>query len=68
MSADPNETQMVDGDNMAKLLDVIRSCQTEQTLDWIERWATDHGYTSVSVAVALKAQRAEIANRPRLLF
>ena len=53
---------------MAQLLTIIRECETDQTLDWIEDWATRRGYDSVGVRIALKTRRADLANRPRLLF
>jgi len=71
MSADPIDQDGIASrraENMAQLLTIIRECETDQTLDWIEDWATRRGYDSVGVRIALKTRRADLANRPRLLF
>ena len=79
MSALPDDQTYADttaGERIARLLDIVRSAETEMTLDWIER-IPDMGHisadvrvaaASASVRVAIKARRAEIAARPARLF
>lgn len=79
MSALPNDQtfeEMAAGERIARLLTIIRSAETESSLDWIERLPdmrhisaeVREAAASPSVRIALKARRAELHARPSRLF